>query len=353
MTGRTDFPITMRALVQHAPDPRALEMRNVAVRRPRMGEVLVKVRATAICGSDVQRFNGTDSWTVRTPVIIGHEFSGEIWAAGDGVADWHEGDRVVCETAARACGSCEYCRSGRPSLCPDRAGFGQEADGACAEFIAVPSALLHLLPPAISWQEGAATEPCCVAASACIEQSIVRPGDTVVIFGPGSIGLLCTQLVMARGASNVIVVGLPVDEARLKLAYGFGATQTVAGGSGRLPSIFDEIGDGRGPSLVVEASGSPVALEQALRIVRPGGQITRIGMSGSAAQVNLDLLVRKAVTLRGSFGYSFDTWERVLRLMAAGMLNGRPLLREYDFADWRAAFAAMQHHEAVKAVLLL
>ncbi len=352
MTGHTDLPVTMRALVQYAPEPRALEMRAVAVQRPAAGEVLIRVRAAAICGGDIQRFSGTQPWTVRTPVIIGHEFSGEVWAVGDGVTAWHAGDRVVCEPSASVCGTCEYCMSGRFSLCPRRAGFGQEADGACAEFIVVRAGLLHRLPQAISWQEGAAAEPCCVAATACIDRSCVRPGDTVVIFGPGSIGLLCTQIVMTLGASNLIVVGLAEDGARLKLAYGFGATQTVDSGYGNLPALFEDLGDGAGPQLVIETSGSQTALEQAIRIVRPGGQITRIGLSGSSSFVNLDPLVRKAATLRGSFGHGFDTWERVLRLMVAGTLNVRPLLREYDLLDWRTAFAAMQQREAVKAVLM-
>lgn len=352
MTGHTDLPVTMRALVQHAPESRALEMRSVAVRRPGPAEVLIRVRAVAVCGSDIQRFNGTQPWTVRTPVTIGHEVSGEVWVVGEDVATWRAGDRVVCETDAQVCGVCEYCRSSRFSLCPERAGFGQEVDGACAEFVVARAVLLHPLPPALSWLEGAAAEACCVAAAACIERSVVRPGDTVVIFGPGSVGLLCTQIVMALGASNLIVVGLPEDSARLKLAIGLGATQTVDGSNGTLPAIIDEIGDGIGPQLVIEASGSHTALEQAIRMVRPGGQITRVGLSGAASFVNLDPLVLKAATLRGSFGHTFETWERVLRMMAAGTLNVRPLLREYDMLDWRAAFAAMQNRETVKAVLV-
>jgi alcohol dehydrogenase/L-iditol 2-dehydrogenase len=352
MTGRTDLPVTMRALVQHGPEPHALEMRNVAVQRPGPGDVLIQVRAVSLCGSDIRRFNGTQAWSVRTPVIIGHEFSGEIWAAGDGVDSWQPGDRVVCETSARTCGVCEYCRSGRPNLCPRHAVFGQEVDGACAEFIVARANLLHRLPPALSWIEGAAAEPCCVAAAACVERSLVQPGDTVVIFGPGSIGLLCTQMVLALGASNLIVVGLSEDKSRLEMAYGVGATQTVDATRESLPSVLEDIGDGLGPQVVIEASGSQNAMEQAIRIVRPGGQITLIGMAGASARVNLDPLVRKAATLQGTVGHSFVTWERVLRLMTAGTLNVRPLLRQYDMLDWREAFMAMERREAVKAVLV-
>ncbi len=352
MATSSEPPRTMRALVQYSTAPYSMEIRHIPVPVPGRDEVLLKVKAVGTCGSDLHQFHGTQSWPVNTTVTLGHEFCGEIWEVGEDVTDWQRGNRVVSETAARVCGTCTLCRSGHYNLCPQRQGFGYGVDGACAEYVVVRSALLHHLPSAISWLEGAVTEPCCNAATASLVQSSVRPGDTVVILGPGPIGLLCTQMLWALAPTNLVVVGLAEDNVRLMLAYGFGATRCVDAGQENLEEILDELGDGLGAHLVIDASGSSATLKQALAIVRPGGQITKIGWGPQPVGFSLDPLVQKAVTLRGSFSHTYDTWERVLRLMVSGTINVRPLIREFDLEDWRDAFAAMDRREIAKAVLV-
>src|SRR5438874_315043 len=154
---------TMTALVNYGPEYGAVELRMVPVPEPAPGEVLLRVRAVGVCGSDLHQYHGTQSWRVNWPVTLGHEFCGEIAELGPGVDGWAVGERVACETAARVCGACALCRTGRYSLCPARLGFGYGVDGAAAQYVAARSALLHRIPARVSWQEAALTEPSCRA----------------------------------------------------------------------------------------------------------------------------------------------------------------------------------------------
>src|SRR6266581_9247808 len=165
---------TMLALVNYAPSDGAVELREVHVPEPGRNEVLLRVRGVGVCGSDLHQYHGTQSWAVNWPVTLGHEFCGEIVKRGEDVIGWTVGERVVCETAARTCGVCAYCRTGRYNLCPKRLGFGYGIDGAAATYMVVASSLLHRLPAHVSWEVAALTEPCCVAVNAVLEQSQPR-----------------------------------------------------------------------------------------------------------------------------------------------------------------------------------
>jgi L-iditol 2-dehydrogenase len=344
-------PRTMRALVNYGPEDGSVALREVPVPQPQAGEVLLRVRAVGTCGSDLHQYHGTQSWAVDWPVILGHEFCGEVAALGAGVTGWQPGDRVVCETAARTCGTCALCRTAHYNLCPSRKGFGYGVDGACASFVAVRAHLLHRLPDQVSWLEGAVTEPCCNAATAVLVHSQLRAGETAVVLGPGPIGLLCTQMLHTCTPAHLVVAGLAVDAPRLALAERFGATRTVFTDREPLEPVVRRLGDGLGAHLVVDAAGVSAALAQALAVVRPGGQITKIGWGPQPLEFSLDPLVAKAVRLQGSFSHTWETWERVLRLLALRAIDVRPLVREYALADWQAGFAAMERREIGKAVL--
>src|ERR687885_430861 len=295
---------TMTALVNYGPEYGAVELRTVPVPEPGPGEVLLRVRAVGVCGSDLHQFHGTQSWRVNWPVTLGHEFSGEIAALGPGVDGWAVGERVACETAAWVCGTCALCRTGRYNLCPARLGFGYGVDGAAAKYVAARSALLHRIPAQVSWEEAALTEPCCVAANAVLAQSAPRPGDT-----------------------RVVVLGVEDPAA-----------------------VIGDLGDGLGADLVVDAAGVSAALRTALELVRPAGQITKVGWGREPLDFNLDLLVAKAVTLRGSFSHTWATWERTLQLLADGTLDVKPLVNPYPLERWQEAFARMESGEIAKAV---
>ncbi|HEX6508417.1 MAG TPA: alcohol dehydrogenase catalytic domain-containing protein, partial [Chloroflexota bacterium] len=174
----------MSALVQYGLEPRSAELREVS--QPRIGddEVLLRVGAASVCGSDVHQYLGTPSWRVEVPVTLGHEFTGTVAELGKYVAGFAEGDRVVSETAARICGRCAYCRSGQYNVCPHRRGFGTVIDGAMAEYVAVPARCLHHIPSNFPFERAALTEPVCVAYNAVAERSTVKPGQTVLVLGP-------------------------------------------------------------------------------------------------------------------------------------------------------------------------
>ena len=342
----------MLALVNFVSAPGSVELREVPVPEPATDEVLLRVKAVGLCGSDLHQYHGTQSWQVNWPVTLGHEFCGEIAALGPGVEGWVLGERVASETAARVCGVCALCRTGRYNLCPQRLGFGYGVDGAAAEYVAVRAPLLHRIPAAVSWEQAALTEPCCVAANAVLEQSAARPGDTVVVLGPGPIGLLCTQLLAASQPSHLVVVGLERDAARLELARQFGATHTVAADADDVGALIGGLGDGLGADLVVDASGVSATLRTALAAVRPAGQITKVGWGREPLGFSLDPLVAKAVTLRGSFSHTWPTWERALRLLGDGTLDVKPLIHRYPLDRWHDAFARMERGEIAKAVLI-
>lgn len=342
----------MKALVNFSSEPGSVELRDLPVPQAGHGEVLLRVRAVGICGSDLHQFHGTQSWKVNWPVTLGHEFCGEVAALGPGVEDWAVGDRVTSETAARVCGRCALCRTGRYNLCPSRLGFGYGVDGAAAEYVVVRAPLLHRIPKVISWEEAAVTEPCSVAANAVLEQSNPRPGDVTVVLGPGPVGLLCTALLSLTHPTALIVVGIARDASRLALAAGYGATRTVVADQEDVGEIVQSVGDGLGADLVIDAAGVSGTLRTALDVVRPAGHITKVGWGREPLGFTLDPLIAKAATLQGSFSHTWATWERVLHLLGTRALDVRPLVRTYPLAAWHEALMEMESGAVAKPVLI-
>ena len=343
---------TMPAVVQYDLTAGAVELRELSRPQPGEGEVVLAVSAVGVCGSDVHQYHATQSWPVATPVVLGHEFTGVVAAIGPGVSGWREGDRVVSETAAFICGVCALCRSGNYNLCPHRKGFGYGIDGAMAGFVRVPARCLHRIPEHLPFETTALTEPACVAYNAVVERSALRPGDSVLVLGPGPIGLLCLLMARLRGASTTIVAGLSRDAARLVLARTLGATHSVEIDTADVLEAVRGTGDGLGVDLVIDAAGAASAFQLALAAVRPMGQITKVGWGPGPLGFSLDPLVQKAVTLNGSFSHTYGTWERVIGLMASGQLDVSPLVGlRAPLAAWQQAFDGMHTGDVVKAVL--
>ena len=217
----------MTGLVQYALQPQAVELRELPV--PELGEedVLLRVGAVSVCGSDVHQYHNKQSWAVNVPVVLGHEFGGTVARVGARVRGFKEGDRVVSETAASICGQCVYCRTGEYNLCPQRAGFGYGTHGAMAEFVRVPARCLHHIPDSLPFERAALTEPCCVGYNAVVVKSRVRPGDVVVVLGPGPIGLIAAEMARISGAGTLIVAGMSQDAPRLAAARALGVTHAV------------------------------------------------------------------------------------------------------------------------------
>src|SRR5262245_48817459 len=184
--------MTQAAVVHYALEPLAVELRDVAI--PDIGEsdVLLRVGAVSVCGSDVHQAYNTHSWTVNVQVVLGHEFAGTVAQAGRSVKAFREGDRVVSETAAEVCGDCLLCRTGRYNLCPHRKGFGYGINGAMASYVKVPARCLHRIPDALPFELACLAEPNAVAYNAMLVNSQIRPGKAVVVRGLRLIGLVGT-----------------------------------------------------------------------------------------------------------------------------------------------------------------
>ncbi|HEY9231619.1 MAG TPA: zinc-binding dehydrogenase, partial [Blastocatellia bacterium] len=267
----------MTGLVQYELQPQAVELRELAVPEVSEDEVLLRVGAVSVCGSDIHQYHNKQSWPVSVPVVLGHEFCGHVAQVGRRVRGFKEGDRVGSETAASICGQCLYCRTGEYNLCPHRSGFGYGTNGAMAEFVRVPERCLHHIPDSLPFERAALTEPCCVGFNAVAVKSHIRPGDLVVVLGPGPIGLLAAEMARLSGAGTLIVSGMSQDESRLDAARALGVTQAVNCEATDLLEMIRRLGDGLGADLVVDATGTSAALKPALEIVRPGGQITKVG----------------------------------------------------------------------------
>jgi len=342
----------MIGLVNYARDPHSVELRELPVPDIGEDEVLFKVEAVGICGSDLHQYTGKQSWQVNYPVVLGHEFAGVIAKAGNRVRGFKEGDRVVSETAAVLPADSAFVRQGLYNLEPKRLGFGYGVNGAMAPFVKVPARCLHLLPSALSLEKAALTEPCCVAYNAVCVNSRLRPGDTVAVIGPGPIGLLCALLAKLAGAGHLIVIGIPADSHRLDVAKKIGA-DTILGGKGEdVTEWVKNFGDGYGLDLVIDAAGVSASLKLALDIVRPAGQITKVGWGPQPLNFSLDQLVQKAVTLQGSYSHNWPIWEKVISLLASGKINLEHILnRVSPLTDWHESFEEMHSGRIVKGVL--
>lgn len=340
---------TMPAIVNFARDPMSVELREVDVPEISERDVLLRVGAVSICGSDLHQWQGSHSWPVNYPCILGHEFAGTIAAVGRDVRGFKEGDRVVSETAAVIDETSPLSRAGLYNLDPSRRGFGYGVNGAMTQYVRVPERCLHHIPDELPFHKAALTEPCSVAYNAVCVNGRVRPGDRVLVIGPGPIGLLCAIMAKLSGAGELLVAGLPADRHRLEIALQFGAN-VFPGGDVR--QYIADTGDGLGVDMAIDASGNSATLKMALDCVRPAGQIIKVGWGPQPMQFSLDPLVQKNVTLSGSFSHNWPIWERVISMIVSGQLDLDPIIsRVCDLPHWHECFEKMHSGEYVKAVL--
>jgi alcohol dehydrogenase/L-iditol 2-dehydrogenase len=343
---------THPAVVHYALQPLAVELREVPIPEIGEGEVLLQVGGVSVCGSDVHQAHNTHSWAVNVPVVLGHEFGGTVARLGAGVKGFREGDRVVSETAAQICGNCLLCRSGRYNLCPSRKGFGYGLDGAMARWVRVPSRCLHAIPDSLPFDIACLAEPHAVAYQTMCVNATVRPGEMVVVLGPGPIGLLCARMAALSGADPLIVAGVSADAPRLEAARQLGATHTV---DLQKDSLEDVVRSYRpeGADVVCDATGVSRAVNDALRITRPDGQIVKVGWSPDNIPVDMNPLVLRNIRLQGSFSHNYPVWERVIHLLDRRLTKPETIVgMRAPLENWREAFDAMYERRVIKSVLL-
>ncbi len=329
--------------------PKDVRMEDVPVPEPGPGEVLVRIHAALTCGTDVKSYKRGHPTLFKTmPSPFGHEFAGEIEAVGEGVDDWRPGMRVVAANSA-PCNRCYYCKVGDQSMCEEL----EFLNGAFAEYIVVPSRIvdqnLFEIPEGVGFSRAALLEPL-----ACAVHGVVRTpielGDTVAVIGAGQIGLMFVRLATERGA-RVVCVDKSPD--RLAVARELGAEQTIeaADGVDTIAAVREWTLEGRGTDVVIEAVGLPALWEQALEMVRKGGEVTLFGgaPSGTSIQVDTLLLHYSQITIRGIFHHTPHTVQTAFDLLRSGRVDPEPFISGVrPLEDIVAALESHGRQEGIK-----
>jgi len=330
----------MKALMYVA--PRKFEYTEAPAPVPGDQEVLVRVKAVGICGSDVHGYTGSTGRRIP-PLIMGHEAAGVIEAVGAKVNGYAVGDRVTFDSTVY-CNECPACRLGRVNLCQSREILGVSTPtfrrhGAMAEYVVVPQWILYRLPDAVSFEEAALIEPAGVGMHAA-RITPIDVSDVVVVVGAGQIGLFAMQAARIRGAATLVV--MDVREERLAFAKQLGADVIIHSGQG---DPAEALRRATGRPVVLEAVGLEQTVQLALRLTKLGGNLTLIGNVTPAVQVNLQQIISKEVTIRGSAAIAGE-YPACLNYIAQGRLQAKPMIsRRMPLSQGQAAFDALHHQE--------
>ena len=306
---------------------RHLEVADLAVPEPARDEVLIRVAACGICGSDVHGYDGSSGRRIP-PIVMGHEAAGTIAAVGKDVKKFSEGDRVTFDSTIY-CGSCANCLRGDVNLCDHRQVVGVScADyrraGAFAEFVAVPARIVYRLPEILPFEEAAMLEAVSVALHA-VSLIPVHPQDRALVVGAGMIGLLIVQALHVAGCSHVYVSD--VDQTRLNLAQELGAAATLPAGPGLIPQVIEVTG-GAGMDLVIEAVGIDATVKAAIDSVRKGGNVVLVGNVSPEVTLPLQKVVTRQIRLQGSCA-SAGEYPRAIELMSSESIRVKPLITAF------------------------
>ncbi len=338
----------MKALVKQSAEP-GLDL--VEVPTPGIGtnEVLVKVIRAAICGTDLHIYNW-DEWSqsvIEPPLVIGHEFVGEIWEIGPGVDRYKVGDRVSGE-GHLVCGVCRNCRAGKRHLCHRTRGIGVHCAGAFAEYIALPESNLWPVHDDVPIGIAAFLDPLGNATHCALSFEMVA--EDVLITGAGPIGLMAAAICRKVGARHVVVTD--VNDYRLALANAMGASRTVNVTRERLEDAMEDLGMSNGFDRGIEMSGNPDAFRSMLANMYNGGQIALLGFLPSSTTVDWNLIILKSLRLKGVYGREmYETWYKMTQLLRSGLDVSPVLTHRFNFDDYRKAFEVMRSGECGKIVL--
>jgi L-iditol 2-dehydrogenase len=341
----------MRAFVKTGSQPGEAVVRDVPVARPESGEVLLKVDSCGICGSDLHAFRSDSGFEwIRPPIILGHEFSGTVEEVGPDVTQVGLGDMVVV-VAIQGCGKCDACRAGSTQLCPNREAIGLSRDGGMAEYAPMPEEHLVSVPKGLDITVAALGEPLSVAVHAVDVRAGIKPGQNVVVSGPGPIGVFCGMLAQLRGA-EVLLTGVEQDsETRLPASERAGLRTANLSEMSLEEHLRRSFGN-REPDVWIESSGSVRALSSALEYVRPGGTILVVGLYAEELSFSPTAAVRRELSLLFSYSCNYADYEVALDILGSGALEPGPLLSTYPLEDALEAFEAVGRGRTVKAILV-
>ncbi|MCX8170377.1 MAG: NAD(P)-dependent alcohol dehydrogenase [Candidatus Bathyarchaeota archaeon] len=312
----------MKAAVLYKPFDMRIE--DVDVPQISAREVLVRVKRVGVCGSDVHFYchGRIGSFIVDRPLILGHECSGEAVEVGKDVKNISVGERVVVEPGF-TCGVCEYCRSGRYNLCPSVRFYGAPPyNGAFAEYVSAPAENVYSMPKNMTYEEGAMIEPLAVGLMAA-KRGGVSVYDSVAIFGAGPIGLLALQAAKSHGVIDVF--SIDIVDYRLNRALKMGAKSVINASRENIVEQIMDLTNNRGVDVVIEASGSPRALQQALDVVKPGGRIVLVGYPLVEVPLAVDKILMKELDIRGVHRYA-NVFPTAIKIVSSGMVDVKSLV---------------------------
>jgi L-iditol 2-dehydrogenase len=313
----------LKAVVKARREP-GVEVREMDAPVAGPGEVLVRVRAAAICGSDLGIYDFTPAYSEMTlPVVMGHEFSGMVEAVGEGVDAHSVGDRVLSRSVV-ACGECRFCVAGLDNLCESSSLFGIHQDGGFAEYISVPQGLLYPIPEGISFEEAALVEPLSNALHFVNDMTPVEPGDLAVVLGIGPIGLFSVQLLRLAGA-DVLLTGISVDTERFRIAEKLGLEVVNVDVVDPVELVLGRT-SGRGADVAFVAVGASPAVHQAVRLVRKRGHVTVVGIFPGEVSVPMTIVVRREITVTGAYDARAPNFQESIALIESGRLKAVDLV---------------------------
>jgi len=343
----------LKAVVKEKKTKGSVVFKEVPVPEINDDEVLIKIRAAGVCGTDIHIYN--DEFPYWPPVILGHEFSGIVENTGKNITRFKPGDRVTSEPQQKVCGICRYCRQGLIHLCSSKRSPGWGMDGAMADYIKLPDKLLHKLPESISFIEGAVIEPASTVTHALIERGNIKFGDFVVIAGPGPAGLIAAQVAKACGAERVILTGKHEDiHYRFKVAKELGIQDILDVDTQDLLGYIKDNTGGYGADVFIECSGSESAISQAPDICAKNGKIIAFGLTGKKSiSFDWDKAIAKELNIIPSMSSTYNSWIYTLDLLYAGKLDLKKIISNVmPISEFMQAFNLIMERQGLKFILI-
>jgi len=337
----------MDALVKPAAGP-GLELRQVPVPTPGPGEVLIKIRKTAICGSDVHIYHW-NSWAqqhVKPGMVTGHEYVGEIAVLGEGVNGLTVGQRVSGEGHI-TCGHCRNCRNGDIQWCKDTFGVGVDRDGAFAEYLCIPARNVIALPDDLPEDVVAFFDAFGNATHTALMWNLV--GEDVLITGAGPIGVMAGGICKYAGARRVVITDL--NDYRLDLARKMGVDAAVNTAKEDLKDVMKRLNIVEGFDVGLEMSGAAPAFRQMLSVMRNGGKISLLGLGNKPMELNMNDIIGKGLTLQGIYGRKMDNWHQMSYMVQGGLDMSPIITHRFHYTDFEKGFAAMDSGMSGKVIL--
>lgn len=341
----------MKAVVKTAPGYDQMELLDLDKPKAYDDKVVIEVAYTGICGSDIHTFKG-EYKNPKTPVVLGHEFSGVIVEVGPDVKDYKVGDRVVSETTFETCGECKYCKERDYNLCSNRKGIGTQVNGSMTDYVLARQESLHLIPDNVSFKAAAFSEPLACTTHAVMEKTQINQGDVVLVIGPGPIGLLAAQVAKSQGGT-VILSGITQDKDRLEFAKKLGIEHTVDSQSDSLEDYVMGLTDGYGADKVIDASGAVPAVNQGLKLTAKKGDFVQLGLFAKpVVEIDTESIIQREINYIGCRSQKPSAWDKALQLLAEEKVDTETMITKiYPVSQWREAFEAVMGGEEIKVMI--